>query len=456
MAQLPVGLVLVGWNGPATPLASAPWKGNVGGGIFKPNSTRSALISFKPSATFPAVTQLVPGEIYLFRVTTAFTLADALLTVVQAPAANQSPTVTLSLSANTAQPGGSVTLTAAATDPDGSISKVEYYHGTTKVGESTTAPTFSFTYANLAAGVYALTAVAHDNAGGSTRSLAQALSVQATANQVPQLTLTSSAPGITLGESVTLTAAATDPDGIIAQVEFFNGLTPLATDPTSPYTYVFTPTSAGAYALTAKATDSHGAATTALPVPLLVTAVAAPGPLVVSRVDDGDASNRYTGFIAVATRQGNFLSTFLEEDTTYAGHVAAGQTVKVEVTTSFFGGQPDEYFALYGVADYDSPFTVYDNGVEVYHYAGQPGTTGPVSSGEIVGEIFRTSYTLSAGEHRFELVKLPTPANAVNPDPTNHANKHLFYDGYATGRRNAPATGEPTRYFEAAFEPSFQ
>ncbi|HEV8515443.1 MAG TPA: Ig-like domain-containing protein [Cyclobacteriaceae bacterium] len=81
---------------------------------------------------------------------------------------NVLPTVNLTSPANnsTLAPGAAVTLTATASDNDGSITKVEFFNGTTKLGEDLTAP-YSLPW-TAAAGV--LTARATDNAGAITTS----------------------------------------------------------------------------------------------------------------------------------------------------------------------------------------------------------------------------------------------------------------------------------------------
>jgi hypothetical protein len=55
-----------------------------------------------------------------------------------------------------------ITITANATDVDGTISKVEFFDGSTKLGEKTTAP-YSFTWTNVNPGNYILGAIATDN-----------------------------------------------------------------------------------------------------------------------------------------------------------------------------------------------------------------------------------------------------------------------------------------------------
>jgi len=67
-------------------------------------------------------------------------------------------------------------LTANASDSDGTIAKVDFYAGTTLVGSTTRAP-YAGTWSNVTAGTYAMTAVATDNSGATTRSAAVNLTV---------------------------------------------------------------------------------------------------------------------------------------------------------------------------------------------------------------------------------------------------------------------------------------
>lgn len=63
------------------------------------------------------------------------------------------------------------TIHATASDPDGTVSKVDFFAGATRLGTVTNPPaTPTFTVTNLAAGNYTLTAVATDNGGASTTS----------------------------------------------------------------------------------------------------------------------------------------------------------------------------------------------------------------------------------------------------------------------------------------------
>jgi len=78
-----------------------------------------------------------------------------------------------------------IIITANASDSDGTISKVEFYQGTTLIGTATTAP-FSISWNNVAAGSYQITAKATDNSGAVTTSAAVSLTVNIAAIPIPR------------------------------------------------------------------------------------------------------------------------------------------------------------------------------------------------------------------------------------------------------------------------------
>jgi glucose/arabinose dehydrogenase len=96
---------------------------------------------------------------------------------------NQNPTVTITSPVNNAtfaEPA-IITINANATD-DGSVSKVEFYNGATKLGEDLTAP-YSFTWSNVAQGTYQLSAIATDNLGATGTATAVTVTVTGTVSQ---------------------------------------------------------------------------------------------------------------------------------------------------------------------------------------------------------------------------------------------------------------------------------
>jgi hypothetical protein len=90
--------------------------------------------------------------------------------------------------------------------------------------------------------------------------------------------LTAPADGATFVAPATieLAADASSAEGTIAKVEFFQGESKLGEDTSSPYTFTWSNVAAGAYTLTAKASDQDGATTTSAAVNITVTAALSP------------------------------------------------------------------------------------------------------------------------------------------------------------------------------------
>jgi len=186
---------------------------------------------------------------------------------------NQSPTVSITSPSNDAtfNAPASITISAAASDADGTISKVDFYNGATLLATDNTTP-YSFSWTSVAAGTYSLTAKATDNSGAVTTSAVVLITVNDLVNQAPTISITSPANNATFNApaSITISAAASDADGTISKVDFYNGATLLATDNTTPYSFSWSGVAAGTYSLTAKATDNSGAVTTSSVVNITV------------------------------------------------------------------------------------------------------------------------------------------------------------------------------------------
>lgn len=92
------------------------------------------------------------------------------------------------------------------------------------------------------------------------------------ANQPPTVAITAPAAGasIVVNTATPVNATASDPDGSVTQVEFFDGGTSLGVDASSPYSINWTPTVIGPHSLTARATDNDGDFTNSAAVALTV------------------------------------------------------------------------------------------------------------------------------------------------------------------------------------------
>ena len=196
----------------------------------------------------------------------AVTSAPAAITL----AANTPPTVAMTTPADNQGfiAPATINLNATAGDTDGSIAKVEFYQGATLLATTTQAP-YSFPWTNVAPGSYTLFAKATDDFGAVTTS--SAVNITVAANAVPSVTVGATPAAATAPATVSLSATASDTDGSIAKVEFFNGATLLATVTQAPYTYNWTNVAAGSHAVTARATDNGGATATSAPVTVAVS-----------------------------------------------------------------------------------------------------------------------------------------------------------------------------------------
>ncbi|HXI50623.1 MAG TPA: Ig-like domain-containing protein, partial [Candidatus Saccharimonadales bacterium] len=195
-----------------------------------------------------------------------------------------------------------ITLAAFASDPDGSVARVEYFdNGTNRIGQSAISPYIVF-WTNGPAGVHTLTAMATDNLGSSAISPPVGITI----NARPTVSFLSPPNGsiISAGTNITLVADASDSDGVVMLVEFFQGTNFLGNDISAPYTFLWAGVPAGEYTLTARATDDRGASTDSAPIVITVGTPA-------SRFGDNFAQRGVmTGFASTIT--GN-STTFTRE-----------------------------------------------------------------------------------------------------------------------------------------------
>jgi chitinase len=94
------------------------------------------------------------------------------------------------------------------------------------------------------------------------------------ANVAPLATITAPAAGSSFasGSAITVTASASDSDGSIARVDFYDGGSFIGRDTTAPYSVLWQGASTGSHALTAVAVDNRKAKATSSPVTISVVA----------------------------------------------------------------------------------------------------------------------------------------------------------------------------------------
>ena len=131
-----------------------------------------------------ALPALQPGTTYYWKIVTktmAYVTAAGPVwsfTTAGTPPNNQPPSVSITSPANGAAftAPANITINATASDSDGTVTKVDFYAGNTRLGTGTASP-YTFTWSNVPAGNYVLTAVATDNSGATTTSAAVSVNV---------------------------------------------------------------------------------------------------------------------------------------------------------------------------------------------------------------------------------------------------------------------------------------
>ena len=248
---------------------------------------------------------------------------------------NPPPTVSITSPLNGASftTGANIPIAANASDTaPGTVTSVQFFDGITSLGTDTTSP-YTATLSNAAAGNHSLTAVATDNQGAVTTSAAVSISVAN--NPPPTVSITSPLNGasFTTGANIPIAANASDTaPGTVTSVQFFDGITSLGTDTTSPYTATLSNAAAGNHSLTAVATDNQGAVTTSAAVSISVANNTPPTVSITSPINN-------TGFVASSNVTIN----------ANASDTAPGTVASVQ----FFNGTTQ-----IGATDTTSPFSV--------------------------------------------------------------------------------------------------
>jgi hypothetical protein len=412
-----------------------------------------------------------------------------------APPANAAPTVSLTGPAGgaTFTAPATVSLEASASDSDGSVARVDFYQNSTLLGTDSAAP-FAFSWTNVAAGTYSLTAVAVDNAGASTTSTAVSITVASPppppdaggpvdatptvdvaspppppdaggpvdatptvdvappppANVAPTVSLTGPAAGATFTApaTVSLGAGASDSDGSVVRVDFYQGSTLLGTDSSAPYAYSWTSVPAGTYSLTAVAVDNAGASTTSTAVPITVNP--APPPPPTTLIARGASGWRYTTGSAAPAAQGSttwkqrtFTDSSWATGKAQLGYGGNGEATKIPCCAS---GSKTKYitsyfrlaFSVTNPADYaslvvdllrDDGAVVYLNGTEVFRSNMPSGTIGhgtPASS--TVGGTGETTWHSKTISNAASLLVAGTNVIAVEVHQINNTSSDVSFD----------------------------
>jgi len=182
-------------------------------------------------------------------------------------ALNEAPSVEMTTPTNNAvfEVGTDISLSATATDTDGTIEKVEFYQDGQKIGEESSAP-YEHTITGAAAGTYTIEVKATDDCGATA---SETISITVEDEQSDDPCVGNVAPTIAflepmnnatyeVGEQVLIKADASDSDGTVEKVEFFHDESFIWESVSNPYQFQIAFNQEGTVNLIAVVTDDCG------------------------------------------------------------------------------------------------------------------------------------------------------------------------------------------------------
>jgi uncharacterized repeat protein (TIGR02059 family) len=178
-----------------------------------------------------------------------------------APALNQPPTVHITSPVNNSEfrAPATILITAEANDTDGTITRVEFFNGSTKLGEAITAP-YSVSWTNVPRGRYTITAVATDNLNST--NVSNQVTVIVRNNNTPakgdseiRIIEPDNGKRFVAPAKIDVTIYSYDPDSIIRRIEYFKDEAKIGEHFKAPYSISFESRTAESYKISSIAYD---------------------------------------------------------------------------------------------------------------------------------------------------------------------------------------------------------
>ena len=171
---------------------------------------------------------------------------------------------------DTFNPNTTLDITAMAGSLQAAIKQLDFYDGSTLLGSSLSAP-YSLPY-TPSVGTHTLLTVATDANGTQGSSAPVTITVNPIVVPPPAVQITGPTGGTELfaPATVTVSAAASEPGGTIAKVDFYSNGVFVGSTVSAPFVLTLKDLPAGTDTLTAVATDIQNQATTSVPVTLQI------------------------------------------------------------------------------------------------------------------------------------------------------------------------------------------
>lgn len=189
---------------------------------------------------------------------------SASITVNAVSATSNPPSIALN-APSSAILGSTVELSANAFDSDGVVTSVEYFSNGVLIGSANFSP-YKLDWQPSNVGNFLLHAIATDNTGNRVSTPPSLVTINNNAAPLVSFVYPTASNGglnFELGSAIYLQVNATDSDGTIARVNFFDGQRLIGTATTAPYSAILTPDQIRAYSIRAVAIDDRGISSSA-------------------------------------------------------------------------------------------------------------------------------------------------------------------------------------------------
>ncbi len=322
--------------------------------------------------------------------------------------ANEKPVASITSAANNEiYNTGTVTIEADATDSDGTVASVDFYVNSVKVGSDDTAP-YTYDWEISATGTYKLYVVAVDDKGKEGKS--SEITVQVVEQGAPEVSLTYPLDGAEImpEEELVLTASASDEDGTVSKVSFYDGETLLAEVSQAPFKYTWSNATPGVHEIKVVATDNDDKTATSVVSEIMVYTYYA----ITGTITKGDGL-AYNGVGLSLQSEGNatlYTETDLQGEYSFSNVLSFTDYVLTPSSGSNGVFIPEESVISNLSGDIIRDFSLYE-GTYIYGYV-KDGTT-PVTNAVIqivlnwtssaAGYVSLTVTTDSYGYYRYEI-----------------------------------------------------
>ncbi|MEM7032009.1 MAG: Ig-like domain-containing protein [Chloroflexota bacterium] len=248
-----------------------------------------------------------------------------------------------------------IVLRANSTDPDGAVTRVDFFAGPALIGSVSQAP-YDFVWTVQQPGTYRLTSIATDDKNATATSAQVDITVTEPTNALPTVNIAEPLAGATFdaGGNILIAVITDDADGYVNTLQFYANtvLLEIIDGRRTRYEYLWRNVIPGTYTLSAIAVDDKGGTTVAVPIPITVREAANIPPTVeLEKPSDGDSLTVNSAVELLATA--NDIDGEISQVDFYVGGSLIGSRSTAPYRLNWTAGATGEYVLTADAIDDD-------------------------------------------------------------------------------------------------------